>query len=157
MNCYHVTKTRLSLWKDITVRGTDSVLVNIKISKNRSVHGETVDLCKYGIAKLCPVRAMLRLTDLCKNYSSGDRPVFEFENDSLLTRLVFNNCIKEFLRPYIGDHADQITSHSFRAALPSTMGADPIAWKSVEVKQCGGGIPIVTYCTQDLMVVGNET
>ncbi len=52
------------LWKDIAVRGTDSVLVNITISKNRSVHGETVDLCKYGIAKLCPVRAMLRLKDL---------------------------------------------------------------------------------------------
>ncbi len=92
---------------------------------------------KYGIAKLCPVRAMLRLKDLCKNHSSGDRPVFEFENGSLLTPLVFNNCIKEFLRPYISDHADQITSHSFSAALPLAIGADPIACKFVELKQWG--------------------
>ncbi len=35
------------LWEDITFRGEDSVLVNIKISKNRSVHGETVDLFRY--------------------------------------------------------------------------------------------------------------
>jgi hypothetical protein len=125
------------LWKDLTFRGEDSVLVKIKISKNRSVHGETVDLFKYEKANLCPVRAIIRLRDLCKNYSSGDRPVFEFENGSLLTPLIFNNCIKEFLRPYIGDHADQITSHSFRAALPSAMGADPIACKSVELKQWG--------------------
>jgi hypothetical protein len=125
------------LWEDLTFRGEDSVMVKIKISKNRSVHGETVDLFKYEKANLCPVRALIRLRDLCKNYSTGDRPVFEFENGSLLTPLLFNNCVKEFLRPYIGDYADQITSHSFRAALPSAMGADPIACKSVELKQWG--------------------
>jgi hypothetical protein len=39
------------------------------------------------------------------------------------------------VRPYIGDHVDQIIAHSFRAALPSAMGADPIACKFVELKQ----------------------
>jgi hypothetical protein len=124
-------------WEDITFRGEDSILVHIKVSKNRSIHGETVDLFKYNVNGLCPVRALQSLRNMCKNKLCKDRPVFEFDNGVLLTPAVFNSCIQNLLRPQIGESANMFTSHSFRAALPSAMGADPIACKSVELKQWG--------------------
>jgi len=124
-------------WGDITFRGNDSILVHIKISKNRSVHGETVDLFKFNAKGLCPVRALQKLRDMCKNSIYRDRPVFEFDNGVLLTPAVFNKCIQDLLRPHLGPSADMFTSHSFCAALPSAMGSDPVACKSIELKQWG--------------------
>jgi len=125
------------LWGDITFRGEESILVHLNITKNRSIHGETVDLFKYNENGLCPVSALQRWKRMSKNYASRDRPVFEFESGMLLTPLLFNKTLKDLLRPHIGVRAEFFTSHSFRAALPSAMGADPIACKSVELKQWG--------------------
>jgi len=124
-------------WGDILFRGQDSILVHLKITKNRSIHGETVDLFKYDAKGLCPVKALQKWKELSTPYSSRDRPVFEFDNGVLLTPSVFNTILQNLLRPHVGTRACLYTSHSFRAALPSAMAADPIACNSVELKQWG--------------------
>lgn len=125
------------LWKDVTFRGTDSVLIHLNITKNRSVHGETVDLFKYSGNGLCPVSALQELRKISKDYANGDRPVFEFESGVYLTPATFNTCVRDLLKKQIGTLAEMYSAHSFRAALPSAMGNDPIACKEIDLKQWG--------------------
>jgi hypothetical protein len=64
-------------------------------------------------------------------------PVFQFKNGKLLNSKTLNSCIRELLQPVIGEHAQLISGHSFRAALPSAMANDPIATKDTDIKQWG--------------------
>ena len=76
-----------------------------------------------------------------KNHSAlssfPDKPVFSFDSGKLLTPLNFNNTIRSLLRPHLGNIAEEYSSHSFRAAIPSALAKLPNLASEDEIK-CWG-------------------
>ena len=112
------------LWKDVKLKD-DSVLIKIKIPKNRKSDGEYVDLFEYKNRSCCPVSAMKRLDLLKGRGNKIEKPVFQFSSGILLTQSVFNSSLKTLLAPVIGPSALEFSGHSFRAAIPSALSNCP--------------------------------
>ena len=112
------------LWRDVKVR-EDSVLIKIKIPKNRKSEGEFIDLFEYKDSSCCPVMAIKRLSLIKGREVKIDKPVFQFSSGVLLTQSVFNATLQTLLTPVIGPSASGFSGHSFRAAIPSALANCP--------------------------------
>ncbi len=55
------------LWEDLTFRDDNSILIRIKVPKNKKLEGELIDLFPFKGHKCCPVAALKKLTlfDTC--------------------------------------------------------------------------------------------
>jgi len=124
------------LWSDITFK-KDSVVVRIKVPKNRNPDGEYVDLFMLNNGSYCPVRALLKLKQMKGEEYRVSDPVFMFECGKLLTPSTLNSTLHTLLFPHIGRAAEQITGHSFRAALPSALANRPDLANDEDIKLWG--------------------
>jgi hypothetical protein len=123
------------LWSDVLFK-PDSIVIKIKIPKSRSSQGEYVDLFYLNVQNLCPVNAMLKLRNLV-DVSVSNVPVFKMENNSYLTSNKLNKLLSDFLVPVIGPAGYQITGHSFRAALPSSLANCPEIASDEDIRRWG--------------------
>ena len=122
------------LWEDILF-SKDSVTIHIKIPKSRNLKGEFIDLFKINNVSYCPVSA---LTKLKKDQNPSPKsPVFKFCSGVLLTPSILNSSLRELLQPAIGSSANQISGHSFRAALPSALANRPDLASDDDIKNWG--------------------
>ena len=124
------------LWEDVAFKN-DSILIRIKIPKNRNQKGEFVDLFKIENTSICPVLAMIRLQDLKGLPIDLKKPVFCFESGKNLTSDCLNSCLKQLLVPVVGKEAELISGHSFRAALPSVLANRPDLASDKDIKTWG--------------------
>ncbi len=122
------------IWSDISFNSENSVLIHVKLDKNRNIQGSYIDIFKFEGHNCCPYAALKKLKDSQEN---RNKPVFQFSNGNLLTAKVLNDTIRNLLKPIIGEQAMQISGHSFRAALPSAMANDPAATNDRDIKQWG--------------------
>jgi hypothetical protein len=122
------------LWSDVKFNPEGSVLIHVKIDKNKICQGSYIDLFSFEGHNCCPIAV---LKSLYSNVYDVSSPVFKFENGNLLTVKVLNCTIRKLLEPVIGPSANLISGHSFRAALPSAMANDPEATKDIDIKQWG--------------------
>jgi hypothetical protein len=124
------------LWSDLTFK-KDSVVVRVKVPKSRNPDGEYVDLFMLEDGSYCPVKALAKLKNLKgEGYRVSD-PVFMFESGKLLTPSTLNSTLHTLLYPHIGKSAEQITGHSFRAALPSALANRPDLANDEDIKLWG--------------------
>jgi hypothetical protein len=123
------------LWTDILL-DQDHVAIRIKISKNKTPSGETIDLFEQAGSNYCPVKAIRKLKDMCSPQELS-LPVFSLSNGSFLTTSRVNETLFGLLQPLIGDTAGQITGHSFRAALPSALASCPEIASQNDISQWG--------------------
>jgi hypothetical protein len=126
------------LWSDITFR-RDSVLIHVKITKNRTRNGEFIDLFPFDGHHCCPVKCLNRLRDLCLSSKLCilNEPVFKFDSGKLLTSSQLNTTLEHLLRPHLGHQASSIQGHSFRAAIPSAMANNPDLAGEDDIKTWG--------------------
>jgi hypothetical protein len=131
-------KNETLLWSDI-VFSDNSVLIHVKISKNRSPQGEYIDLFPFVGHNCCPVRSLLLLREMCSESLADihDKPVFAFATGKLLTSKKLNETLEVLLRPYLGDQAAMIKGHSFRAAIPAAMAENPNMASEDDLKSWG--------------------
>ena len=122
------------LWDDVCFTTDDSILIHVKIDKNKMPQGSYIDLFKFEGHNCCPIAVFKRMQSYCKN---KNMPIFQFENGRLLTPKLLNSTIQSLLFPVIGVSANLISGHSFRAALPSAMANDPLATKDVDIRNWG--------------------
>jgi hypothetical protein len=122
------------LWRDVNFNSKDSVLINIKIDKNKNQQGSFVDLFRFDGHNCCPVSSLRAMHDL---NPSPNSPVFSFSNGLNLTVRKLNSTLHVLLYPALGESAFMICGHSFRAGLPSAMANDPEAVKDFEICQWG--------------------
>jgi hypothetical protein len=122
------------LWKDI-VFSENSIRIFIKLPKVFKKGGISVDLFAIENVNLCPVTVMQGLK-LSVEPSSND-PVFIFENGKLLTPSLFNKTLRLLLEPLLGNDAKQLSSHSFRAAIPAALANHPKTASKEEVMGWG--------------------
>jgi hypothetical protein len=123
------------LWGDISFK-TDAVAIRIKIPKSRNVQGEIVDLFFVQEARLCPVRALMKLRSIKSNIEMS-KPVFVLSNGKFLTISKINQLLSDFLVPVVGALGSQITGHSFRAALPSSLANCPEIASDEDIRRWG--------------------
>jgi hypothetical protein len=128
------------LWSDVNIT-EESVLIHVKISKNRSQGVEHIDLFPFDSHNCCPVRCLTRLQRLSMAKTDGrlvDRePVFRFDSGKLLTSEKLNTTLELLLRPHLGAQARDIQGHSFRAAILSAMANNPNLASDEEIKSWG--------------------
>jgi len=64
-------------------------------------------------------------------------PVFRFESGKMLTPTFLTSTMRVLLHPHIGAAADQLSGHSFRAAIPSALANNDMLATDEEIKLWG--------------------
>jgi hypothetical protein len=123
------------LWSDVSF-SHDSVLIHVKISKNRSKHGEYIDLFPFPGHNCCPMKSLACLRNLNLDSQPGD-PVFRFDSGKLLTSGNLNLVLERLLKPHLGEQAGRIQGHSFRTAIPSALANNPDLAGEDDIKSWG--------------------
>jgi len=137
--CYNENKFNPSetlLWEDVKIRD-DSVLINIKIPKNRYSKGEYVDLFEFNGHNCCPVNAIKALRLSKGTNLNLKSPVFCFNDGKLLTPKMLTARMHSLLLPRIGEVAYKLSGHSFRAGLPSVLSNNSQLASDEEIKLWG--------------------
>jgi len=124
------------LWSDVKIKD-DSILLHIKIPKNRIAKGEFVDIFEFDKHNCCPVKALKKLYLSKGRNLNKNSPVFCFENGKLLTPSLLTSTMRSLLHPRIGAAAEQLSGHSFRAALPSALANNDVLASDEEIKLWG--------------------
>jgi hypothetical protein len=136
-NEWSFNKTETLLWSDIKFTGPDSVLIHVTVEKSRNSKGAYIDLFKFSGHNCCPVSSLKLLHELSKSAVKNDKPVFSFDSGKLLTAEALVTCVRDLLRPHIGDEVEGIQGHSFRAGLPAAMADCPDIANNDDVKSWG--------------------
>jgi hypothetical protein len=125
-------------WSSLKWRTDGSILLHIKIPKTHTKEGDYVDIFPFPQEDCCPVAAVKFLKSLQINSGIYDNnmPIFRVDNGKFLTVCSLNSCLK-FLMKDVCDEKNKISSHSFRAAIPSVIGQSPIMSTSSEIKTWG--------------------
>jgi hypothetical protein len=110
-----------TLLTDDLKRTSNNIQISLKCPKeSKSAAPTVVDIYASG-GQLCPVTAFDRWATRAKPQTR--HPVFSFSNGKPLTGRKLNSFLKELLGPYLDYRQGSITTHSFRAGIPSEMAA----------------------------------
>ena len=113
-------------WDRITFTNRRSAIINIRFPKAvRKPQGDFVDIFEIPGKSCCPLAALKKLHDLRQHVSKTSLPVFSFFDGKPLSPKIFVETIKGFLSKHIGANAENITGHSFRAAIPAALANCP--------------------------------
>jgi hypothetical protein len=72
-----------------------------------------------------------------KSFEEKNFPVFTFDNGSFLTMEKFTKTIRNLLLSHLGPNAKLISSHSFRAGIPSAIANNPNFLSKVDICKWG--------------------
>jgi hypothetical protein len=123
------------LWNDVVFKD-DSIIIRIKIPKSRCSQGEVIDLFEIENSNVCPVSALRNLKKQANN-PNPNMPIFTMSDGSFLSLPVLNTYLYDFFYPLIGDEANLISGHSFRAALPSALANSPDIANDSDIRSWG--------------------
>ena len=125
------------LWEDITFRDDNSILIRIKVPKNRKIDGEYIDLFQFRGHQCCPVASLKKLRKMCFKKGMEKYPVFMLKNSKLVTPKEINKILPQLLQRYMGSSANEYLGHSLRPALASALANDPELASDSEVRKWG--------------------
>jgi integrase len=112
------------LTEDVTERlseGNRTLCVRLKCPKETKTAAPTIVDVFESKGQLCPVKAWSRWRERAKVQTGS--PLFKLESGVPLTGRKLNNYLKILLEPYIDYNKGSITTHSFRAGIPSLLAA----------------------------------
>ena len=122
------------LWKNVKLK-SDHCLIHVESPKSNAKEGEFIDLFAVSGQDCCPISALKKLAR--SSGSPASSPVFMFAGGKPLTPPVFNQTLRDLLRPVLGSSADQLSSHSLRAAIPSVLAKSPDLASDQDIKGWG--------------------
>ena len=147
-NEFSFNKWETLLWEDVLFRDDNSILIKIKIPKNRTIVGEFVDIFPFKHHKCCPVAALKKLRST--NFKEGKEkfPVFMFNSGKLATPGLINKILPQLLEIYLGAAAWEYKGHSLRPAIASALANDPTVAKDSEIRKWGrwNSTSYLLYC-----------
>jgi hypothetical protein len=138
-------------WQNVMFIDRNEAILFLPSTKT-SAKGDFIDLFPLPGSSCCPVAALRKLKELQvsdrKDGWEKGQPVFTFSSGSYLTVSTLNNLLRDLLRDVVQDGADIISAHSFRAAIPSAIGACPDKFQTSELKEWSRwrGSSYVLYC-----------
>jgi hypothetical protein len=124
-------------WKDIKILDDDSILIHLRNPK--SGVSEFVDLFSFSDSSCCPVKSMigLKLHTERRNDFCETKPIFMFVSGKLLSSETLTSIMRNLLQKHIGRTSNQLSAHSFRAAIPSIMAKFPDLADSADISTWG--------------------
>jgi hypothetical protein len=129
--CYDPLTTLV--WGDIIQVG-EALRIHVKFPKVFSAKGIFIDLFPIDDVTICPVHC---LKNLRLNVKNQDEPVFKFGTGKLLTPTQFNKSLKDLLSIVLTPKENQLTLHSFRAAIPTALAENPDLASKQELQMWG--------------------
>ena len=110
------------LFSDVRIR-QDFISITIKSPKVLKDGQDVVDLFTSNTQELCPVKAFhdLRCAAITAGTHGLDRPLAEVSTGEFWTTRLFNKLLKDSLSPVIDWSTHQISCHSFRPGIPSSI------------------------------------
>lgn len=126
-------------WKDVKFLPKNELLLRIPFTKTSKREGRFVDIFQFDLKQCCPVAAFSKLKELATAMDSfkEENPVFRFQTGKNLTVASLNNILLVLLADICDPNVSCITSHSFRAAIPSIISAHPDKNFVSDVKEWG--------------------
>jgi hypothetical protein len=113
-------------WDRITFTNRRSAIINIRFPKAvRKPQGDFVDIFEIPGVSCCPYAALRKLHMLSQQKNEKNSPVFSSPDGKPLSSKIFIDTIKKLLFKHIGNSAQNITGHSFRAAIPAALANCP--------------------------------
>jgi len=123
-------------WKNIFFY-ENRIMIKLDSRKN-SYQGGLLDVFEVAKESYCPVTALIKLRDLVSVVDPDLKGfVFNFKNKPL-TVAVFNNILKKCFHEICKNESDSITSHSFRAAIPTAIMKVGVDDYADTIKKWGG-------------------
>jgi hypothetical protein len=138
-------------WQNVMFIDKNEAILFLPSTKT-SARGDFIDLFPLPGSPCCPVTALKKLRDLHETQGGGkvekETPVFTFSSGSFLTVNCLNNLLRDLLKDVMQEGADVISAHSFRAAIPSAIGAWPDKFQTSELKEWSRwrGSSFLLYC-----------
>jgi len=114
----------------------DRMMIKLN-SRKTAWKGGVLDLFAIPAASYCPVLAMLKLKAA---HAEADpaKLVFTIDNSKPLLISEINQILRDCFKNVCTNNIDSITSHSFRAAIPTAMMRSGLSGSDKIVKQWGG-------------------
>jgi hypothetical protein len=130
------------LWQDVNFLDSKDILLKLPFTKTTKFQGCFIDVFPFPAYPCCPVAALARLKEMAiaEGTYSSDLPVFTFASGKFLTTGKLNLILKELLQDIYIPGVSEISSHSFRAAIPSAIGAFPDKMLVAELKDWGNWV-----------------
>ena len=127
------------LWKNVVFTDEKDITIFVPYSKSTGFKGKFIDIYPIDGNSICPSASLYKLKRMaesegiwCKN-----RPIFAFRSGKFLTKAKLNSWLATLLSDFT-DSRNSITGHSFRAAIPSLLAANPDISSTMDIQLWGG-------------------
>jgi hypothetical protein len=118
--------TETLTWNCIQFVSDDTAVIQIRFPKTSKMgSSQFVDIFKTSDSSLCPFTCLKSLHDSSPEAVLQNLPVFSFSSNKFLSTKLFNKTLRDLLRPHLGSTVQNISGHSFRAAIPATIANHP--------------------------------
>jgi hypothetical protein len=126
-------------WKNVVFTESKEILIRLPYTKTTKFKGSYIDVFSFPQYPCCPVSALITLKNLsiAEGIYDLNGPVFTFASGKFLTTRKLNSVLRDLLCDIYKPEVSCITSHSFRAAIPSAIGAYPDKMLVSDVKDWG--------------------
>lgn len=131
--------TNTLIWGSVKFRKNCSMLIHIRLPKNRKPGGEFIDFFAFPNQTYCPVTALheLRKKQIEIGIFDLHRPVFSLDKNHFLSSKNFLDIIKETMLKIPTLKSFNLCSNSFRQAIPSIMACNPSLFSTHDLKFWG--------------------
>jgi hypothetical protein len=126
-------------WRCVQYRPDNSYLIHIRLPKISTLEGDFIDIFPFPDQRWCPVAALKLLQQMQQAAGAGQpqQAVFTYPTGRHLTREGLNGVLRTLLGDVCDFKTDTISCHSFRAAIPSALAAQPDQMSAEEIKLWG--------------------
>ena len=127
------------LWENVAFTDEKDVVIFIPYSKTTGFKGKFIDIYPIKGNWICPSASLYKLRRMAESEGiwSKDKPVFSFKSGKYLTKAKLNSWLATLLSDFT-DSQNSITGHSFRAAIPSLLAANPDISSTMDIQLWGG-------------------
>jgi hypothetical protein len=125
-------------WDCITFTSKNSAVILVRFPKNnKRGQAQFVDIFEIKESSVCPFSCLKSLHDSNPTAVAQNWPVFSFSSTKFLSTQVFTKTLRSLLVPHLGQKANELSGHSFRAGIPATIANHPSLLSNDDVCKWG--------------------
>jgi hypothetical protein len=137
-NDEHQFSVETLTWDCVTFTSKNSAVIQVRFPKNtKRGQAQFVDIFEIEDRSICPFNCLKSLHDSNPTAVEKNLPVFSFSPTKFLSTRVFTKTLRSLLLPHIGQKANVLSGHSFRAGIPATIANHPSLLSNDDVCKWG--------------------
>jgi hypothetical protein len=125
-------------WDCVNFDSDSSAIIEIRFPKNAKPNeSHFIDIFKLGDSSICPWNCLKGLHNASPWAVEKNWPVFSFSPKKFLTNKLFTKTVRSLLKNHLGNNAEKISGHSFRAGIPAAIANHPDLLSNDDVRKWG--------------------